>query len=103
MQSLDQEIELNNPLLLFILSHNKTISYEEEYGNIYKIQQTFITIYDIYHTLKDIWYRDDIPISIKGINKKEEKFNPKKHFLWTSLFRLLIIKKGYELVSVYAK
>jgi hypothetical protein len=83
LQSLDQEIELYNPLLVFILSDNKTMSYEEQYSDIYKNQQTFITTYDICHTLKDILilYRDDIPISIKSINKKEEKFNPKKHFL----------------------
>ena len=89
LQSLDQEIELYNPLLLFILSDNKTMSYEEQYGNIYKNQQNFITTYDIYHTLKDILYRDDKSISIKNINQKGEKFNPKKHFLGTSLFRYI--------------
>ena len=87
LQSLDQEIELYNPLLMFILSDNKKLSYEEQYGNIYKNQQTFITTYDIYHTLKDILYGKDNPVSIKSINKKGEKFDPKKHFLGTSLFR----------------
>ena len=87
LQSVDQEIEINNPLLLFILSDNKNLSYEEQYGNIYINQQTFVTAYDIYHTFKDILYKKDNPITIKKINKNNENFNPKKHFLGTSLFR----------------
>ena len=87
LQSFDQEIEVNNPLLLFVLSDRKDMDYEEQYGNINKNQQTFITTYDIYHTFKDILYRKDNPVNVKNIEKKGEKFNPKTHFLGTSLFR----------------
>ena len=89
LEALDQQIELHNPLLLFILSDNKKKTYEEQYGNIYQNQQTFITTYDIYHTLKDILYRKDEEITIKGLEEKGEKFEYKKHYLGTSLFRYI--------------
>ena len=89
LNSFDQEIELNNPLLLFILSDKKNITYEEQYFNIYKNQQNFVTTYDIYHSFKDIIYNKDIPVTKKDIEKKGEKFDPKKHFLGSSLFRYI--------------
>ena len=89
LEALDQQIELHNPLLLFILSDNEKKTYEEQYGNIYQNQQTFITTYDIYHTLKDILYRKDEEITIKGLEEKGEKFENKKHYLGTSLFRYI--------------
>ena len=95
LNSFDQEIELNNPLLLFILADKKNKTYEEQYSNIYKNQQTFVTTYDIYHTFKDILYGKDDSISIKNIEKKGEKFNPKKHFLGTSLLRSIDPKERF--------
>ena len=95
LQSLDQEIELNNPLLLFILSDRKDMNYEEQYGNIYKNQQIFITTYDIYHTFKDILYRKDNSITKKEIENKGKTFNPKNHFLGTSLFRKIDPSERY--------
>ena len=89
LQSLDQEIEVNNPLLIIILADKKNMNYEEQYGNIYKNQQTFITTYDIYHTLKDILYREDGAITQKNIVKNGEIFDPKKHYLGSSLFRYI--------------
>ena len=89
LNSFDQEIELNNPLLLFILSDKKNMTYEEQYFNIYKNQQNFVTTYDIYHSFKDIIYNKDIPVTKKDIEKKGEKFDPKKHFLGSSLFRYI--------------
>ena len=95
LNSFDQEIEVNNPLLLFILADKKNKTYEEQYSNIYKNQQTFVTTYDIYHTFKDILYGKDDSISIKNIEKKGEKFNPKKHFLGTSLLRSIDPKERF--------
>ena len=95
LQSFDQEIEVNNPLLMFILSDKKNMSYEEQYGNIYKNQQTFVTTYDIYHTFRDILYRKDNPVTQKGLDKKGESFNPKKHYLGSSLFGYIDPKERF--------
>ena len=89
LHSFDQEIEVNNPLLLLILSDKKNMNYEEQYGNIYKNQQTLVTTYDIYHTLKDILYGEDESVTQKNIEAKGEIFSPKKHYLGTSLFRYI--------------
>ena len=98
-QSQDQEIEFNNPLLIFILSDNKDKTYEEQYRNIYQNQQTFITTYDIYHSLKHIINSEDTPITIKNIEKNGQIFNPKKHFIGTSLFNY--IDKNERICSNY--
>ena len=54
LQSMDQDIEMENPLLFFILSDKEGKSYEEQYENLRINQQNFITTYDVYHTLKYI-------------------------------------------------
>ena len=94
-QSQDQDIELNNPLLIIILSDKKDKSYEEQYQNIYKNQQTFITTYDVYHTLKHIINGDDIPITINNIENNGEIFEPQKHFLGASLFNYINPSERY--------
>ena len=86
LQSMDQDIEMENPLLFFILSDKEGKSYEEQYENLQINQQKFITTYDVYHTLKYILNQKDEPITIKGIESKGEIFDPKVHFLGTSLF-----------------
>ena len=88
-QSQDQEIEVNNPVLIFILSDKQGKTYEEQYENINKNQQTFITTYDIYHSLKHILNGEDIDITKSNIEKNGEKFDKKKHFLGTSLFKYI--------------
>ena len=93
-QSQDQEIEVNNPLLLLILADKQWMNYEAQYKNIHENQQTFITTYDIYHSLKHIINGEDIPLNIKNI-EKTEKFNPKKHFLGTSLFNKIDPSERY--------
>jgi hypothetical protein len=86
LQSMDQDIEMENPLLFFILSDKEGKSYEEQYENLRINQQNFITTYDVYHTLKYILYQKDEPLTIKGIKSKGRIFDPKLHFLGTSLF-----------------
>ena len=94
-QSQDQEIELSNPLLYLILSDKKGMSYEEQYENLRKNQQTFTTSYDIYHTLKHIINGYDKPITTKSVEKQGEFFNPKTHFLGTSLFNKINKKERF--------
>ena len=94
-QSQDQEIELNNPFLFFILADKQWLSYEEQYENMQKNQNTFATTYDIYHTLKHIINGEDNSVSVENIKKKGEIFNPKKHFLGTSLFNKINIKERF--------
>ena len=87
LNSLDREIEVNNPILFFIFPDKQGKSYEEQYGNMPENQQVFGTTYDIYHTLKHIVNGDDIPITIESIEKNGEKFDPTKHYLGSSLFK----------------
>jgi hypothetical protein len=87
LQSMDQDIEMENPLLFFIISDKEGKSYEEQYENIRINQQNFITTYDVYHTLKYILYQKDESLTIKGIKNNGGKFDPKLHFLGTSLFQ----------------
>ena len=85
-QSQDRDIEVNNPLLFFILSDKPGLTYEEQYHHLHINQQTFITTYDIYHTLMHIIKGEDTPVTKKKIGKNGTVFDPKKHFLGTSLF-----------------
>ena len=94
-QSQDQDIEENNPFLFFIVSDRQNKTYEEQYENIHKNQQTFITTYDIYHTLKHIINGEDIPITKKSVKSNGDTFNPKKHFLGTSLFNYIDQSERY--------
>ena len=45
------KIESELPMLYMIINDRKNISYEKQYKNIYKNQQTFITSYDIYNII----------------------------------------------------
>ena len=71
------------------------MSYEEQYENLRKNQQTFTTSYDIYHTLKHIINGYDKPITTKSVEKQGEFFNPKTHFLGTSLFNKINQKERF--------
>ena len=95
LQSQDQEIEANNPLLFFILPDKAGKTYEEQYKNINLNQQTFITSFDIYHSLKHIIYSKDIPITKKDIEKNGTTFESHKHFLGSSLFNYIDPKERY--------
>ena len=83
---MDRRIEVNNPLLFFILPDKSGMNYEEQYKNIYINQQTFITTFDIYHTLKYILNGEDKPITKNNIEKNGNIFDSKKHYLGTNLF-----------------
>lgn len=60
-----------------------------------KNQQTFVTTFDIYHTLRHILSGHDTPITKKNIEEKGVTFNPKKHFIGSSLFSYIDPKERY--------
>ena len=85
------KIEGRLPMLYMIINDRKNVDYEQQYFNIQKNKQTFITGYDIYNTISNIIYGEyyinipnktnshDTPKSPKGqslfenINQKERK------------------------------
>lgn len=83
LNSKDFTIETNLPLLFLIVSDKKNIAYEQQYSEIIKNQQTLVTPFDIYYTLRYIIYdkdykkpplngnRDDGENLFKNINPKE--------------------------------
>lgn len=54
----DWEIEKQFPIFLLIIPDKKNVSYVEQYSEILKNQQTFITPFDIYYTIRNIIYKD---------------------------------------------
>ena len=75
-------IEKALPMFYLIINDRKNISYEEQYMNIYKNQQTFITGYDIYNTIGNLVFGDKYYL----IQNKSEKFETPKTKLGISLF-----------------
>ena len=68
------KIEGRLPMLYIIINDRKNIDYNQQYFNIQKNQQTFITGYDIYNTFNHIIYGDNY-INIK--NKTNDHDTPK--------------------------
>ena len=52
----DLEIEKFFPFLFIISPDKKDISYQKQYSEIFKNQQTLVTSFDIYYTLREIIY-----------------------------------------------
>ena len=67
-------IEEHLPMLFVIINDRKNISYEEQFKNMYKNQQTFVTAYDIHNTISNLIFGDKY-ISIQ--NKTPKKNTPK--------------------------
>ena len=61
-------------MLYMIINDRKNLDYYQQYFNIHKNQQTFITAYDIYNTISNILY-GDYYINIK--EKTNDKDTPK--------------------------
>ena len=53
------KIEKELPMLYMIVNDRKNIDYNQQFFNIHKNQQTFVTAYDIYNTLGNILYGDN--------------------------------------------
>ena len=52
----DLKIEKFFPILIIISPDKKNISFQDQYSEIFKNQQTFVTPFDIYYTLREILY-----------------------------------------------
>lgn len=83
MNSKDFIFETNLPLLFLIVPDKKNITYAQQYSEIIKNQQTLVTPFDIFYTLRYIIYDEDykkLPLNgnyndgenlFKNINPKE--------------------------------
>ena len=76
----DWEIEKQFPIFLLIIPDKKNVSYVEQYSEILKNQQTFITPFDIYYTIRHIIYGDKYTQNLlkeqnNENNKGESLFN----------------------------
>ena len=82
-QANDWKIEKSLPIF-FLLNHDKkNLSYEEEYSEIVRNQQTLITPFDIYYTIRNIIFGDKYKNNLlkEQKNKGESLFkyiNPKE-------------------------
>jgi len=79
----DFEIEKNFPIFIIINPDIENISYYEQYSEIFKNQQNFITPFDIYFTLREIIFGDKYKDNLmkEQINNGESLFkyiNPKQ-------------------------
>ena len=59
INSKDFPIEGNLPFFFLIVPDNKNFTYEQQYSEIIKNQQTLITPFDIFYTLRYIIYKED--------------------------------------------
>ena len=63
LKSNDWNIEISLPVCIMIIFDKKNMSYNQQYSQIFKNQQTFITPFDIYYTLKNILFGDKTKIN----------------------------------------
>ena len=70
LKSKDWEIESSLPIFIMITFDKKNLSYYEQYNEIKKNQQNFITPFDIYFTLSHILYGNEYE-KIYSLNKKK--------------------------------
>ena len=71
------QYESDLPMLYIIINDRKNISYKEQYLNINKNQQTFITAYDIYNTVNHLLFGDKYRYIL---NLTDEYPTPKSSF-----------------------
>ena len=88
----DWKIEQSMPIFILINSDNNNLSYENEYSEILKNQQTLVTPFDIYYTIRHIIlgskYKNNLDKGqnnegeslFKYINPKERNCTKYKHF-----------------------
>lgn len=92
-------LEAELPMLYIIINDRKNITYQDQYFNIQKNQQTFITAFDIYNTINHLLYGDNYKFIQ---NLTDEKPTPKSP-LGISLFEYINAKarkaKEYEYMN----
>ena len=64
----DWRIEQFMPIFIILIPDIKNQTFEEQYSEIYKNQQTLITPFDIYYTIRDIIYGKRYKDKYKNIN-----------------------------------
>ena len=74
----DWKKEKSLPFFMMIIKDKKNTTYEEQFSEIYKNQQTLITPFDIYYTIKHIIYGEqykyNLPFSLKKEGESLFKF-----------------------------
>ena len=83
INSKDFPIETNLPLFILIVPDKKDLTYEQQYSEIIKNQQTLITPFDIYYTLRYIIYDKNYKKPPLNGNKNDGEYlfnyiNPKE-------------------------
>ena len=102
METLNHAIEVNNPLLLFIISNYKNLSYEEQYDNMYQNKQTIVTGFD--YIFKDILYKTaDNSYFLERINKNKDNYSQKKNLLEPVFLDTLIFLIDYVPIIMISK
>lgn len=67
----DWKIEYSLPILILLVHDKSNLTYEEQYSEIKKNQQNFITSFDIYYTIRYIIYGDNYKKPPLNGNKDE--------------------------------
>ena len=92
-------LEAELPMLYIIINDRKNITYQDQYFNIQKNQQTFITAFDIYNTINHLLYGDNY----KFIQNLTDENPTPKSSLGISLFEYINAKtrkaKEYEYMN----
>ena len=78
-------IEKRLPMLFIIVNDRKNIDYNQQYFNIQKNQQAFITAYDIYNTIGYLAYGDNYT----NIPKKNDNHDTPRSQRGESLFDVI--------------
>ena len=68
----DVKIEQFFPILIIISPDKKNISFQNQYSEITKNQQIFVTPFDIYYTLRDLLYGKDYKNNLLKEQSKDE-------------------------------
>ena len=96
LKSKDYDLEFQLPFFILLVPDMKNLTYEQQYLNIYKNQQNFITSFDIYYTIRNIIYGNNYKKGILNgnISDGESLFNyinPKER-LCSKYKKMLICK-----------
>ena len=83
LKAKDFPIESGLPLFILIVPDKKNITYEEQYSEIIKNQQTLVTSFDIFYTLRYILYEENYKNEPLNGNKDDGEYlfkyiNPKE-------------------------
>ena len=93
--------EKNLPMLYILINDRKNTTYEMQYKNIFKNQQTFITGYDIYNTIIHLIYGEQYEYINKKIKLKNIFRSPKGVSLFNKINAKERSPKNYFPMEVY--